>query len=114
MTRVSIWDYLSKAIRNVERMVSIINDLESISHLESGQLKLQMQPFDMNALTRKCFRSGDPGCSEKHQAKDQKGCDRVFMVEADKKMIREVLVNLITNSIKYGKDNGQTNVDSII
>ncbi|HAE34540.1 MAG: sensor histidine kinase [Chitinophagales bacterium] len=104
-------DYLSKAIRNVERMVSIINDLESISHLESGQLKLQMQPFDMNALTKEVFSDLEIQAAQRNiRLKIKEGCDRVFMVEADKKMIREVLVNLITNSIKYGKDNGQTNV----
>lgn len=104
-------DYLNKANRNVERMVSIINDLESISHLESGQLKLNFTSFDINELTKEVFSDLEIMASQRNiKLKIKSGCDRSFMVKADKKLIREVLVNLLTNSIKYGRDNGHTNV----
>jgi two-component system phosphate regulon sensor histidine kinase PhoR len=104
-------DYLTKANRNVERMVSIINDLESISHLESGQLKLNISEFDINELTKEVFSDLEFMASQRNiRLKIKSGCDRTFMVRADKKLIREVLVNLLTNSIKYGRDNGHTNV----
>lgn len=104
-------DYLTKANRNVERMVSIINDLESISHLESGQLKLNISEFDINELTKEVFSDLEFMALQRNiRLKIKSGCDRTFMVRADKKLIREVLVNLLTNSIKYGRDNGHTNV----
>lgn len=105
------YDYLTKAVRNVERMISIINDLESISHLESGQLRLNFEPFDINLLTKEVFQDLEIISAQRNiRLKIKEGCDRPFIVEADKKHIREVLVNLLTNSIKYGRDNGHTNV----
>ena len=105
------YDYLTKAVRNVERMISIINDLESISHLESGQLRLNFEPFDINLLTKEVFQDLEIISAQRNiRLKIKEGCDRPFIVEADKKLIREVLVNLLTNSIKYGRDNGHTNV----
>jgi two-component system phosphate regulon sensor histidine kinase PhoR len=104
-------DYLNKAMRNVERMVSIIDDLESISHLESGQLKLDLQSFDINLLTKEVLADLEIMAAQRHiHLKIKDGCDRPFIVQGDHKLIREVLVNLITNSIKYGKDHGHTSI----
>jgi two-component system phosphate regulon sensor histidine kinase PhoR len=105
------FSYLNKAIRNVERMVSIINDLESISHLESGQMKMQLESIDITALAKEVFSDLEILANQRNfRLKIKEGCDQPFLVHADKKLIREVLVNLLSNSIKYGKDAGQTSV----
>ncbi|MBC8173638.1 MAG: sensor histidine kinase [Chitinophagales bacterium] len=104
-------DYLLKAMRNVDRMVSVIDDLESIARLETGELPLHFSVFDINELTKDVFEGLEMQAEQmgiKMQIKD--GCDKTFLVYADKKMIREVIVNFISNAIKYGKENGTAHV----
>lgn len=99
--------YVEKALKNVERMIMIIDDLVDISMLESGDLKLDLKKFDVCELTKEVYESLEMQAKQsdiKLAIKD--GCDHVFNVNADEKLIREVLVNLISNAIKYGKTGG--------
>ena len=45
-------DYLQRSEKNIDRMIAIIGDLETISQLETGELKLNLIRFDIAALTR--------------------------------------------------------------
>ncbi len=103
--------YLQRAAKNVERLNTIVTDLEAINKLESGKLAMEMQVFDLKELVVEVFE--DLEIKAKKQAisltyKD--GASQNFKVEADREAIRQVLVNLIENSIKYGKEGGRTKV----
>lgn len=104
-------DFLQKVQKNTDRMITIVNDLEIISRLESGEARPEMNRFDMVALTRDVFEFLEP----KAKARE---INLVFgsesyaphFVLADKDKIRQVLVNLLENSIKYGRERGRTKV----
>ncbi len=99
--------YIDKALKNVERMIMIIDDLVNISMLESGELQLEMKKFDICELTKEVYESLEIQAKQLNIHLDIKeGCDHVYNVRGDEKLIREVLVNLVTNAIKYGKDGG--------
>ena len=99
--------YIEKALKNVERMTMIIDDLVNISMLESGELELNFTRFDINALVKEVYESLEmQAAASKTKLAIKDGCDHVFNVYADEKLIREVLVNLISNAIKYGNQNG--------
>jgi two-component system phosphate regulon sensor histidine kinase PhoR len=101
--------FLKKAARSTDRIASLVEDLEAISQLESGFLTMEMEIFDINDLIRDIFDSLDFRAAEKNVTLDFKeGCDIPFIVEADKDRIRQVVINLIVNSIKYGKEDGHT------
>ncbi len=101
--------FLKKAAKSTDRIASLVEDLESISQIESGFMTMEMEEFDINELIHDVFESLSMRASEKNIRIDFKeGCDVPFMVEADKDRIRQVIVNLIVNSIKYGKENGFT------
>ena len=101
--------YLRKAVNNVDRLSTIIEDLESISQLESGELILDIQNFDIRTLTLEVIEELEFFAQEKEiQLSLKDGANSSFFVKADRENIRQVLVNLITNSIKYGKVKGQT------
>lgn len=103
-------EYLKKADKNVERMINIIDDLETISQLESGAMMLDYEQFDIVALITEVFEQMEISAHQKNiKLKLIKQNDYCF-VNADKFRIRQVLSNLISNSIKYGKDNGTTEV----
>ncbi len=103
--------YLQRANKGVERLVSIVKDLDMISKLESNELGLQIEQFniietiqgildllEMRSNTRKITLNFD------------KNYDAPVLVYGDVKRIEQVLTNLIVNSLKYGKLEGTTSV----
>ena len=99
--------FLEKAGKNVDRLVNLIRDLDSISKLERGELKLSKDNFVIQDLVKDAFESLSLK-AEQHQIDFtiKKGCEKPITVYADKEKIRQVVVNLIDNSIKYGKSGG--------
>lgn len=103
--------FLNKAATNLDRLNTIVEDLEAISRLESGELILDMQSFDIKQLTQEVFEDLEFKAMEQNIQLDFKeGAAQSFKVRADRESIRQVLMNLINNSIKYGKENGHTRV----
>lgn len=101
--------YLGKASKGIDRLVHIVEDLESISRLESGELIVEKRTFEIIDLIKDVIDSLELMASDKDVSFEVKheGADQVY-VHADKDMIRQVLVNLIVNSIKYGRQGGKT------
>ncbi|MCU0374120.1 MAG: cell wall metabolism sensor histidine kinase WalK [Chitinophagaceae bacterium] len=100
--------FLEKAERNVHRLANLITDLDEISKLESGELPLYKENFVIQELIKDVFES----LSIKTQPRGikctlKKGTENPEWVFADKEKIRQVLINLVDNAIKYGKDQGQ-------
>ncbi len=103
--------YLDRAVRNVSRLNTILEGLDAISRLESGTLVLEIQKFDIKTLVEEVFEDLEFKAKKKNITLEFKsGADLSKMVEADRESIRQVLTNLITNSIKYGNDDGATRV----
>ena len=103
--------YLQKASKNVSRMNSIIKDLETITSLETGKIQLIHSSFRVNDVVSEVFDALSYQAKDKNiSLKFKKSCSTGFMVEADKEKIKEVLFNLISNSIRYGKEGGETQV----
>lgn len=99
--------FLQNASRNVERLVNLIDDLDEISKLESGQQQLHYSNFIIQDLTREVFELLTIKAQEKNiKFTIKKGCESPITVFADKEKIRQVLINFVDNAIKYGKNNG--------
>jgi len=99
--------FLEKAGKNVERLVNLIQDLDEISRLESGEIKLSEQNFVIQDLVKEVFETLSwKGDQKEISFSIKKGCEKPLAVYADKEKIRQVLINLVDNAIKYGKHNG--------
>ncbi|TCJ18799.1 sensor histidine kinase [Flaviaesturariibacter flavus] len=99
--------FLQKAQKNVERLSHLIQDLDEISRLERGELKLHPGSFIIQDLVREVFESLSLLAEPQHIALQiKKGCEAPIAVWADKEKIRQVLINLVENAIKYGRANG--------
>jgi len=102
-------DYLKRAEKSIDRLINIIDDLETITQLESGGLDLDLDSFDIASLCKDIYASLELTAAKKNiRLELARKYDKPVLVKADKFRIRQVLVNLITNSIKYGRDNGTT------
>ncbi len=99
--------YLRRTEKNINRLISIVEDLESITKLESGELKLDMRKFDIIKTVKDVFEM------EYWQAQNREVSleivnppSKPVYVRADRNRIVEVLVNLIVNGIKYNQKGG--------
>lgn len=101
--------FLEKTAKNTERLVTLIKDLDEISKLERGELKLHKQYFVIQDLVKEVFESLFWKAEQQNISFSfKKGCEQPLTVYADKEKIRQVLGNLIDNSIKYGRYGGST------
>lgn len=96
--------FLQSASRNVDRLVNLVDDLDAISKLESGEQLLLKTSFVIQDLLKEVYESLAIKADEKEiRCIIKKGCELPLVVFADKEKIRQVLINLVDNAIKYGK-----------
>jgi two-component system phosphate regulon sensor histidine kinase PhoR len=99
--------YLNRTEKSIDRMISIVEDLESINKLETGELKPKFSVFDIVKIVEEVYEL-EQRLSRERQISlliaDKP--DKPLLVKADKKRIIEVLTNLVVNGIKYGKKHG--------
>jgi len=102
--------FLSNASKNIDRLCNLIDDLDEISKLESGEVKINKEIFVIQDLVKDVFDTLSLKANRKEiRFSVKKGCESPSIyVYADKEKIRQVLINLLDNSIKYGKLNGST------
>jgi two-component system phosphate regulon sensor histidine kinase PhoR len=99
--------FVENAYRNVDRLVNLLNDLDEITRLESGEQVLVKENFVIQDLIKEVFESLSIKADErKIKCVIKSGCEIPIMVFADKEKIRMVIINLVDNAIKYGKHNG--------
>lgn len=103
--------YLQRAEKGVERLTYIVQDLDMITKLEVGDLNLQFTKFNIVELIQNVFDLLE-------MKADRKGIILMFdakyikpiNVYGDQEKIQQVVTNLVMNSVKYGKENGTTEV----
>lgn len=105
-------DYLKRADKSIERIIHIIDDLETITQLETGSLEPELEKYDLVAQIKDIIEQLDMIAKKKSiELVYTKKLDKPVYVMADKYRVRQVFVNLITNSIKYGRDGGKTEIN---
>lgn len=103
--------YLERADKGIERLIDIVNDLDMITKLETNELKVNIQTFDIIELFQNVFDLLEMKADKKDiTLMFDKDHYRSILVKGDREKINQVVLNLVDNSIKYGKDNGTTEV----
>jgi len=103
--------FLDKASRNVDRLAFFLKDLDSISKLESGEIPVEYNKFDLSELITEVIESLELKARKyKVSMEFKEKYNYVSWVNADRDKIRQVLVNLLDNSFKYGKIQGTTSI----
>lgn len=95
--------FLKKTVKSINRMIALVEDLEEIGKLESSDLNLNMENFNLIDLTQEVIDFMEQKASENNTLITvNTNLSKSIRVKADKKRIRQVLINLIDNAIKYG------------
>lgn len=99
--------FLKRADKSVERMISVVEDLDVISRLESGRLELNIQRINIVELVKEVIEMEEMKAAKRDiSIKFNEKYDKPIYVMADGDQIRQVYINLIDNSIKYGLKDG--------
>ncbi len=102
--------FLKKAEKNTNRLISIVNDLESITKLESGKRKLNFHVFNIVELIEEAIEMEELLAKKKNIKLLFNKINKKIQIYADRQRIFEVLNNLIQNAIKYGNKDGFTEI----
>ena len=101
--------YLKIAGKAINRLNLIVKDLDLITKIESGESEIQRTDFDIINLAQNVFEMLEITASKKNIKLILDFNDKLpLIVNADNEKIQQVLTNLVENSIKYGKENGTT------
>ena len=104
--------YLKRADKGVDRLIYIVKDLDMITKIEFGDAKLEKINFDILELINNVFEQLEMKAKKKNitLSLDELSTCSVY-VHADMERIQQVVTNLLVNSIKYGHNNGTTEVN---
>lgn len=104
-------DYLQRGMKSVDRMIAIVEDLQTITQLEKGELEIEEERFDLIALAKDVIDAQELKAREKKIFLElTNDLNQQIFAFADRFRIRQVIVNLIVNSVRYGKENGKTSI----
>jgi two-component system phosphate regulon sensor histidine kinase PhoR len=103
--------YLERAEKGVERLIYIVQDLDMMAKLENGELNTEFAKFDIVAVVQNVFDMLEMEASKKDIMLlfDRKYNKPVYVI-GDREKIEQAILNLMVNSIKYGREKGSTEV----
>ena len=98
--------FLQKILHNADRLAHLVRDLSDISRLETGALQMQMAPCNLVSLVREVIESMEPLAAARQVSLRITATENMPSVLADHERLRQVLVNLVDNAIKYNNPGG--------
>ena len=99
--------FLTNASKGIERLVRLVDDLAEITKLESGKIPIVKEDFFIQELIAEVFEELSLKAKERNiKFTFKKGTEGALEVSADKRKIKQVLINLVENVLKYGNDHG--------
>lgn len=103
--------YLKRTSKNIERIISIIEDLDMISELEAGNINIHFKEFDMLSLTNEVIDIFEEKTEQKNiEIYFREKYNNPIWTIGDEHKIKQVLVNLIDNAIKYNYKGGRIKI----
>jgi signal transduction histidine kinase len=110
LPRDRVDDLIQTMQGETERLIRLTSDFLDLARLESGRAKLEMAPFDLLKLLNECIDVVTPQAEARGIKIDPPA--ELFAVVGDRGKIKQVLLNLLTNAIKYNREHGEIAVNS--
>lgn len=107
-------NFLNIILSEADRMNQIIKDLLQLSHIDYKKETWDMKNSDMNELVRKCIKKMKIYAETKNQKIIDKTTNEKYIVKMDNSKMEQTIINLISNAIKYSKENGTITLSTIL
>lgn len=102
--------FLNVIASEARRMAKLVTDLLSLSRYDNNKISVEKTEFDLGELVKKCQEKLEIEISKKHHKVENLVTANVPLVYADKSGIERVVLNILSNSIKYTKENGSIKI----
>lgn len=102
--------FLKKALKNVNRLIFLTNDLMEISKLETGELKIQFEEFNLATTIYEVVESLHFKAEREKIELNMEGVSDVLRIRADKNHFKQIMINLVENGIKYNRPDGTVHI----
>ncbi len=100
-------EYLGDIHRSGEHVISLVNDLLDLSKIEAGQANLAFTSVDLNLVAQDCVSMMQPQAAREHIILRTNLADKLPSVVADQRSIKQILLNLMSNAVKFNQPGGQ-------
>lgn len=107
-------DYIRDIHASGRHVLSLTNDLLDLSRIKLGKMDLQFAPLDVNAVVRECVTLMQPQAARERVIMRLSLFDRLPNVMADERSLRQILLNLMANAVKYNEPGGQVIVSTAL
>ncbi|HXT07020.1 MAG TPA: ATP-binding protein [Roseiarcus sp.] len=107
-------DYIRDIHVSGRHVLSLVNDLLDLTKIDLGKIELQFSPIDVNAAVRECVTLMQPQAARERVIMRLSLFDRLPNVMADERSLRQILLNLMANAVKYNEPGGQVIVSTAL
>ena len=107
-------EYLKDIHTSGQHMMSLANDLLDLAKIEAGRMELQFAPLDANRIIRECVTLMQPQAARERVIVRLSLSDKLPNVMADERSLRQILLNLISNAVKYNEPGGQVIISTAL
>jgi len=103
-------DFLSRIEVEVDRMTQLVAELTELSRIETGKAELKLEPVELNGLIEEAVAQLKPQAERQKLSLETALANDLPAVPADKDRLRQVMVNLIHNAIKFNRPGGSIKI----
>ena len=107
-------DYSRTFTPPAEHVMSLANDLLDLSKIEAGKMELEFAPVDANRVIRECVSLMQPQAAQERIIMRLSLFDKLPNVMADERSLRQILLNLMSNAVKFNEPGGQVIVSTAL
>ncbi len=94
-----------------KHLLDVINDILDVSRIEAGQYVIREEPLDLNRITDTCVRMVNPRVQQAKQTLECHLPDPLPVMRGDQRVLKQVLINLLSNATKFTPEGGRIGVD---
>jgi two-component system phosphate regulon sensor histidine kinase PhoR len=106
-------DFLSRIDAEVDRMTQLVAELTELSRIETGKVELKLEPVNLNSLVEEVIARLKPQAERQNLTLDMALREDLPFAQVDKERIRQVMVNLIHNAIKFNRPGGSIRIRTL-
>ncbi|MCC6792518.1 MAG: PAS domain-containing protein [Thermomicrobiales bacterium] len=100
---------IGQIARSADQLLALIDDVLDLSKIEAGRMDLMTEPIDIVGMVRQVVETLAPQAAAKSIALDVDVAGRIGEIDGDSKRIRQILLNLVSNAVKF-TERGQVTV----
>jgi PAS domain S-box-containing protein len=95
-------------------VMSLVNDLLDLSKIEAGKLDLKLAPIDANLIIQECVALMQPQAAHERVIMRLSLAEKLPRVVADERSLRQIMLNLMSNAVKFNEPGGQVIVSTAV